>query len=406
MSSEAKRGVGLLEGISILDLADEKASFCTRLLADLGACVIKIEKPGGDPSRERGPFYQNRTQLGESLSFIYNNSNKYGITLNLAHAEGRRLFLRLIKRADVVVESFPPGYLHDLNLDFEVLSQTQPGLILVSVTGFGQYGPRRDFKSCDLVAAAFGGQMYVAGSPSTPPLKSFEDQSYYTASLFAAVSILLALRKRNQRGKGEHIDISLMEAVTATLEHVMIRYFGEQIIAKRQGCLHWNNAFYIFPCKEGFIHLSLFQQWDTLIEWLESEGMVEDLKDEKWQDEAYRQKHLDHIIKVMERWTITHTRKELFEVGQLMRFPWAPVQSPNEVLESPQLREREFFVTEKHPKLGTTLKYPRLPFKLNPQCTAPFKRAPLLGEDNAKIYRKELGITEDEMTRLFSIKAI
>src|SRR4030043_1096391 len=190
-----------------------------------------------------GPFLGDFPHPERSLFFLHNNTNKLGITLNLEHSEGKRIFRRLVDRVDVVVESFSPGYLKDLGLSFEILSGTNPKLILVSVTGFGENGPRSQYKSCDLIASAFGGQMYVSGSPSTPPLKAFGEQSYNTASLFAAIGILLALRKRNLSGEGEHIDISLQEAVASTLEHVMIQYFYGRIVPKRQGGVHWNNAF-------------------------------------------------------------------------------------------------------------------------------------------------------------------
>jgi crotonobetainyl-CoA:carnitine CoA-transferase CaiB-like acyl-CoA transferase len=398
--------ISLLEGIRILDLADEEASFCTKLLADMGANVIKVERPGGDPSRKMGPFSADTSDPERSLFFLYHNTNKLGITLNLEHSEGRKIFRRLVEKVDVVVESFSPGYLKSLGLSFEILSRTNPKLILVSVTGFGQDGPRSQYKSCDLVASAFGGQMYVSGSPSTPPLKPFGEQSYYAASLFAAIGILLALRRRNRSGKGEHIDISLQEAVVSTLEHVMIQYFYEKTIPKRQGSLHWNNSFSILPCKDAHILMSLFQQWDTLVEWMDGEGMAEDLRDERYKEEEFRQSHLDHIVEVLQRWTETHTANELFELGQLMRFPWAPVYSPKGVLENPQLKARGFFVEVSHPELGTPMQYPGAPYKFDGCSLDRWKRAPLIGEDNRKIYQKELGLSEEELERLSSIRAI
>ena len=393
---------GLLSSLRVLDLADEKASFCSRLLANMGARVIKIEKPGGDPSRNIGPFRKGSLKSKNSLSFFYNNTNKLGITLDLEHREGKSLFLMMVRKTDVIVETFPPGYLEQIGLDFKVLAQVNPKHILVSVTGFGQNGPMRDLKSCDLVASAYGGQMYVSGSPSKPPLKAFGEQSYVAASLFAATGVLLALRKRAKTGKGEHIDISLQESVTATLEHVMVRYFSEGVIPRRQGSLHWNDAFTVLPCKDGFIHLTLFQQWETLIEWLDTEGMAEDLKDEKWRDEDYRRAHAEHVIKVLGWWTKTHTVDELFELGQRMRFPWAPVQSPGDVLRSPQLNGRDFFVEMDHPETGSVLKYPGVPYKFSRGFIHKKKPAPLPGEDNVMIYQKELGIAEAELKRLVS----
>lgn len=396
----------LLRDIRILDLADEKASFCSKLLAHMGACVVKVEKPGGDASRGIGPFLKNSPHPERSLFFYHNNTNKLGITLNLENSEGRKIFCRLLEEADIVIETFPPGYLKELGLGFEALREMNPRLIMVSVTGFGQKGPRMNHKSCDLVASAMSGQMYVSGSPSTPPLKPFGEQSYYAGSLFAAVGILLALRKRNRSGKGEHIDISLQEAATSTLEHVMIRYLYDQVIPKRQGRVSWNNALYIAPCKDGFIQVTLFHQWKTLVEWMDSEGMADDLTDEKWNDEQYRLQRRDHIIEVLRRWTETHTTRELFEMGQLMGFPWAPICSPQEVVESPQLKAREFFEAVDHPEIGTSLKYPGLPYKCNSPLLKQLRRAPLIGEHNVQVLQGELGLTGQEVQRLSSTGAI
>lgn len=397
---------GFLNGIRILDLADEKASFCTKLLADMGVRVIKVEKPGGDTSRKTGPFCEDTSQRKNSLSFFYNNTNKLGITLDLEHREGKSIFQRLVKKTDVIVETFPAGFLRRIGLDFEALSGVNSKLICVSVTGFGQSGPRRDYKACDLVTSAFGGHMYVSGSPTATPLKGFGEQSYYTASLFAAIGVLLALRKRAKTGKGEHIDISLQESVTATLEHVMVRYFSECVIHQRQKSVHWNEDFVVLPCKDGFIHVTLFQQWETLIEWLATEGMDEDLKDEKWLDDNYRREHIEHIIEVLERWTKTHTINEIFEPAQLMRFPWAPIQSPSEVLNSPQLITRNFFVKTDHPESGITLKYPGAPYKFTSGFIPKKNPAPLPGEHNVMIYQQELGISTKNLKRLYCQKVI
>ena len=255
---------GLLQRLRILDLADEKASYCSKLLADLGASVIKIEKPGGDPSRQLGPFFKTSPSPEGSLFFWHNNSNKQGITLDIEKEEGKELFLRLLIDADVVVESFVPGLLRQIGLGFDVLSARNPALILASVTGFGQDGPRSQYRFCDLVTSAFGGQMFVSGSPSTPPLKPFGEQSSYVTSLFSAIAILLALRKRRLIGKGEHIDISSQECVASTLDHVLVGYFYDRVIPGRQGSVSWNNTSFILPCKDGYIHLTIATQWDAM----------------------------------------------------------------------------------------------------------------------------------------------
>lgn len=395
----------LLEGMQILDLADEKASFCSKLLADLGARVIKIEKPGGDPSRRIGPFLGGAVHSEKSLFFYYNNTNKLGITLDLEHEEGKKIFFKLLKKTDTVIETFRPGYLIEIGLGFDVLRDVNPELILASITGFGEDGPRSQYKSCDLVASAFGGSMYLNGSPSTPPLKPFGEQSYYTVSLFAAVGILLALRKRAYSGNGEHIDISLQEAVVSIVDHAMIRFFYEKVIAKRQGCLYWNNDFCILPCKDGPILLTVSLRWDILVEWMKSEGMAGDLQEEKYFEEEYRIAHMDHIIEVLEQWTKSHTTQELFELGQLMHFPWAPIYSLKEVLNNPQLKAREFLTSVEHLEINKSIFYPGSPFKF-PSSLDRWKRAPLIGEDNVQVYQKEFSLSKEEFERLSTLKVI
>jgi crotonobetainyl-CoA:carnitine CoA-transferase CaiB-like acyl-CoA transferase len=391
---------GLLAKIRVLDLADEKASFCSKVLADLGAQVTKVEKPGGDSSRKLGPFRNNSGHPKESLSFSYNNTNKLGITLDLENSIGRDLLARLVRNTDVLVESFPPGYMDELGMSFGFLSEVNPRIIVVSVTGFGQSGPRRDYKSCDLVASALGGQMYVSGSPSLPPIKTHGQQSYLTASLYAALGVLLALRKRAKTGKGDHIDISLQDAVASTLEHVMIRYYHDQVVATRSGSRHWNNFFCILPCKDGFIHLTPFVEWETLLGLLESKGKAEDLKDEKWKDEAYRTEHFDHLIEVLGQWTKGYKVDELFHLGQLMRFPWAPIQRPNEILRCPQLKARDFFVDLEQSETGSVLKYPGVPYRFSSKHSMPRKRAPRVGEDNLQVYQGQLGLHKEELETL------
>ena len=384
MNGQRNRG-GALFGYRVLDLTDEKGRLCSRLLADMGAEVIRVENPGADSVRN---------------PFSWENLGKRGITLNIEAKSGQEIFKKLVKTADVVVESYQPGYLEALGLGYPELGQINPRLIMASVTDFGQSGPHRSYKSCDLVASALGGQLYVGGEPETPPLKPFGNQTYYSAGLFVAIGILLAVWNRHATGRGQHLDISLQECVAATLDHVLVRYFYQGRVAKRQGSLHWNSAFRIFPCRDGYILLSLFQQWETLVEWLEAEGMAEDLVDEKWRDGETRLQHLDHIVGVLGRWTRTHTVAELVEKGQLMHFPWARVTSIPELVDSPQLEERDFWVEAEHPRSGKKYKYPGAPCKLSRSPWQVGSRAPKPDEDNRVIYQEELGLSEEQIRSL------
>jgi crotonobetainyl-CoA:carnitine CoA-transferase CaiB-like acyl-CoA transferase len=371
-----------IENYRVLDLTDEKGMLCSKLLADMGAGVIRIEKPG------------------QKVARVYANSGKHSITLEIESAKGRDLFKRFVKDFDILVESFPPGYLGSLGLNYAELEPINPGLIMTSITHFGQTGPYRDFKSSDLVAAALGGQLSVCGEADKPPLKPFGPQVFNTACLFAANGILLALWQRHTSGKGQYLDISIHESVAATLDHVLVRYFSEGEAAQRRGSLYWNNAFRIFPSKDGYILLSLLHQWETLVELLDSEGMAEDLADQKWQLADERRDNIDHIIAVLEKWTRAHTTDELVELGQMMHFPWAKVASIPEVVNSPQLNEREFFIEAADHDSSRSFKYPGAPFKMSQSPLRPNTIVPVAGEYNHEFYHLKLGLTEIEIAGL------
>jgi CoA:oxalate CoA-transferase len=275
---------GALNGYSVLDLTDEKGKLCIRTLSDMGAHVVRLA-----PEDKR------------LRSFITN--------------------------ADILVETSPPGYLKSLGADYDVLSEQNPQLIMASITHFGQTGPYKSFNSCDLVNQALGGWLSVTGEPSKP-LKLFGNQSYHVASLFAVNGILLALWQMHATGHGQYLDISIFECVAASLDYVLPRYFYEDVVSHRRGSLYWNNAFRVFRCKDGYILLTIHHQWDSLVELMASEGMAENLTDVRWRDRQERDRHIDHVIAVIEQWTINHKASELEEIGQLMHFPWAEVKAP------------------------------------------------------------------------------
>jgi benzylsuccinate CoA-transferase BbsE subunit len=337
----------ILSGCLVLDLTDAKGRLCSRCLADMGAEVIRLEK------------------LGENADFHWEDLGKRSVTLDIELKQGQKVFKRLLKTADILVESHPPGYLETLGLGYPRLSKLNPRLIVASITPFGQSGPYSGYKSCDIAAAAMGGQLYLNGEAGSPPLKPFGDQSYYLASIFAAIGVMLALYHRHASGKGQHIDISLQECTAAALDHVLVRYFYQGEVAQRRGGLHWNGAFRVFPAKDGYVLLSLLYQWETLVEWLASEGMAEDLADSKWLDRDYRLEHIGHVIEVLERWSRKHPAAELVEKGQAMRFPWAEVASITQLLASPQLQARGFWTEIEHPATGKKFKFPGAPVRLS-----------------------------------------
>lgn len=274
--------MGILSSSLVLDLTDEKGSLCINFLSDMGADVVRL-------------------------------------------APEDKNFLDRVAKADILVETFPPGYIKSLGFSFNALGRVNPRLIMASITHFGQSGPYKNYKSCDLVNQALGGWLSVTGEPSKP-LKLFGDQSYNVASLFTVNGILLALQQRHITGKGQYLDISIMEGVAASLDYVLPRYFYQGVVSKRQGSRHWNNAFNIFPCQDGYILMTIHHQWDTLVELMAYDGMAGDLVEEKWRNRQERNRHIEHVISVIKKWTLKHKAKELAEKGQLMRFPWAEVK--------------------------------------------------------------------------------
>lgn len=374
-----------LSGVRVVDLTDAQASFSSRLLADLGAEVVKIEPPEGSRERFQGPFLNGIENRENSLSFWYNNGGKLSVTLDLTAENDRQGFLGLISTSDILIEAHPPAYLSRLGLDYTALKQLNPALCVVTVSGFGLEGPYSHYRSCDIVACASGGSMYVCGRPGRQPLKPYGNQSYYLASLFAAIGALLALREKERSGRGQHVEISLQETVAATLEHVLVQYFFDGMVPRRQGSLQWNYSSEIFPCRDKFILLTFGRDWDMLVSLLEQEKMAADLGHQAWQNDSFRAKHIDNIEEVLTLWTCRHSGDDLFKLGQSLRLPWAVVNDVNDVLENEQLNSRGFFIVGKHPLVEKEF---RLAGPVLKPCgceSVAWQRSPLLGEHNGRL---------------------
>ncbi|MDO8674033.1 MAG: CoA transferase, partial [Dehalococcoidia bacterium] len=269
---------GLLSPYRILDLTDEKGVACGRVLADFGADVIKVERPGGDPSRNIGPFYHNIPDPEKSLFWFAYNANKRGITLDLETTAGRDLFKKLVETADAVVESFPPGYMESLGLGYGDLARINPGIILTSISPFGQTGPHKDFKGPDLITWGMGGMMYVSGDPDRPPIRISCPQSYPHGGTIAATGTMFALFHRGATGEGQHVDVSIQEQVVRTL--MVVRQFwdvgGENL--ERIGQYRGSQRL-IWPCKDGYVNFTIhggaggLRSNQGLVDWLKSDGV-------------------------------------------------------------------------------------------------------------------------------------
>ncbi|MFA5064684.1 MAG: CoA transferase [Dehalococcoidia bacterium] len=373
-----------MSGIRVLELSGRWTGFCGRLLSDLGAEVLLAEPPGGSTSRSAGPFLSDKPGPDGSLSFWYDNAGKPGITVDMAIPSGCERIRQLVQSCDIVIESCAPGRLAAAGLGYEVLRRINPALIMASITGFGLTGPYSRYKSCGLVASAMGGQMYVCGLPGRQPLQPYGEQPYRLASLFAACGILMALRRRDLMGEGQHIDISLQEAAAAALEHVMVQYFHDKVVARRQGSLQWNYAADLFPCRDGYILLTFNREWDTLVELLSRHDIAAELKQPAWREESYRRQHIEDIQEVLTFWTCQHDSGELFRLGQDMRFPWAPVGSIADVAQNAQLRSRRYFVPASHPLVEQGFEVPRPVIAFTGAPTYTWRPAPCVGEHEKK----------------------
>ena len=260
-----------LTGYRALDLAGPMGVYCGKLLADMGADVIKVEPPGGDPMRHVGPFIGGQPGPGRSLYWLHFNTNKAQHNAGHQHGGGRGHAAptrhRLRRSAG---ETAPPGYLDSLGLGYESLAADAPGLVYASITPFGQTGPYRDFKASDLVGFAMGGYLYVTGWPHTPPTRLWGSQAYHTAGNRAYVAILLALYHRIATGEGQYIDVSMQEAVAATTEHVNTTYNYTGESAMRCGFRHGGQFVATWPCKDGYasITTNTRKAWDDLRAWM------------------------------------------------------------------------------------------------------------------------------------------
>jgi crotonobetainyl-CoA:carnitine CoA-transferase CaiB-like acyl-CoA transferase len=402
---EYNRPEGFIPKYRVLDLADEKGAYCGKLLGDLGAEVIKVEHPCGDRMRLRGPFFKNEVHPEKSLFFLYFNTSKGSITLNIEDPAGQDIFKKLVATADVVIESFPPGYLDVLKLDYRRLKKINPKLVMTSITPYGQKGPLSRYKAADINIMAMSGYMQLVGEPDGPPMVLGGEQSFYPGSQYAAVGTMAALFYRDAvSGRGQHVDVSMQEA--------MISFWHEQTPVPMWQKTKENNTRVgvmdamvtpcgLYPCKDGWISLCVVtpQEWDALAQWIyEVTGNPEVLKDEYKGGLISRMPVRDMVNVLVMEFTDKLTGREIFLEGQKRKIVVMPVNDVPSLLDDAQLNARNFWVELDHPVVGR-LKYPKGAL-YSDAIGAPFKAAPLLGEDNERIYCKELGYTKEDLAVL------
>ncbi|HZH83025.1 MAG TPA: CoA transferase [Phototrophicaceae bacterium] len=352
-----------LKGFRALDLTDLSGQLCGRVLADLGMEVIKIEPPGGDPARNMAPFIASADGKRLSTVFAHLNAGKASKVLDLNAEAGRAQFRELVKDADVVIESFQPGDLDAKGLGYKDLAAINPRIVMASITGFGQTGPKKNLACNDLVALAESGFLYISGDPSLPPVKPPETQAYYFASLFATAGLLAALYRRERTGQGDHVDASMQEAL-ATQEHIIRLWANEQQIAKRAGSQHGSVApAKIFSCKDGFVYLYVTRQhWKLFLSLWKNHPIVFDASD--WLNNLYRRAHADELNSAVEAFLSGFTMAEITEFLQAKGIPCVPVNTPMGFANDEQVRERGFMAPVEHAGFGKT-KQPAIPFVID-----------------------------------------
>ena len=405
----------MLSSFRVLDLTDEKGFLCGKILADLGADVIKIEKPGGDKARNIGPFYQNIPHPEKSLYWFAYNLNKRGITLDIETRDGQEIFRRLVKKADFVIESFPVGYMDKSGLGYSALSKINPHLVMTSITPFGQTGPYKDYKASDIVGMAMGGLMYVTGTPERSPVRISSPQAYLQASAHAAAATMIAHYYRETTGEGQYVDVSMQQCVVWGLANVIPLWELNRVILRRVGSYlsgRWTGTKQrlVWQCKDGYVLFMVMggafgaKTNRGIVKWMQDEGMVtEFLQNMDWHafDMAKQTQELqEQIEEPIARFFMTHTKAELYEGAFKQGIMLAPVSSPKDIIENTQLKARDFWVDVEHPELGSTIRYPGAFVKASETPCVIKRRAPLIGEHNLEIYEGELRLSRDEICML------
>ena len=396
-------GYMALENLTVLDLTRVLAGpFCTMMLADMGAHVIKIEIPGsGDDTRAYPPFREkNRNGERESLYFANINRNKKGVTLNLKTDAGKELFKRLVEQADIVVENYRPGVMDKLGLGYDVLQQINPRIIYAAVSGFGSYGPYHLRPGYDILSQAMGGMMAITGPQGGPPTRAGSALGDILGGLHVTIGILAAINARTITGKGQRVDISLMDSVIAATENTAIKYLETGQIPQRMGNRYAAVSPYdAFRCKDGVIIIAAGNQhlYEKLCnEVLHRPNMI---TDPRFTDMPGRLKNQDDIQAVIENFLKDYTMQQATELILSKGIPAGPILDISQILADPHVKEREMFVEMDHPTLGR-ITVNGCAIKLMDTRPSVRTPAPALGQDNREIYQGMLGLTDEQYSAL------
>ena len=410
---------GLLEGVRALDLTHYFAGpYCTRLLAGLGAEVVKVERPPlGDPLRRFGPFAScpgaaratDETAPTEDGGWhLYLNAGKRSLALDLKSEQGRQALLQLAQRADVLVENFAPGTLARLGLGYEALRRANPALVVASISNFGQTGPYRDWRAAEATLYAMGGLMNITGEPDQEPLKEGAPLAQLGAGQNAFVATMAALMYAEETGEGQHIDVSIAEYATNILENALMQYSYSGQEYSRVGNRGYGRAAWgIYPCRDGFVGIIAGpdHRWPEVARIMERD----ELADPRFASRRGRQDNADEVDALMLPWLIDHDKVDIFKAGQDSGLGFSFVATMQDILEMEQLLARDYFVELEHPAAGT-LRYPGAPIR--PEIHEGegnawvFRRAPLFGEHTAAVLADWLGYKATRLSELAASGAI
>jgi|TARA_Y100000588_G_scaffold281242_1_gene298277 CoA:oxalate CoA-transferase len=386
-----------LDGINVLDLSQGVAgAYCTKLLAGYGADVLKIEPPNtGESTRRLGPFVGDLPGVDQSLVHLYLNTGKRSITLDIQAVEGQEIFGRLAAEADLIVESFIPGTMTNIGLGYEQLSGENPGLVITSITFFGQEGPYSGYKGGEIIAQAVSGNLQITGAPDREPLMVGGYFAQYVGGQAACASTLMAIFHSMMSGEGQSVDCSIAEANTDLLDRWGIDAVlgrGEQ---PRTGMAHhWTYPTQLYPCRDGYVALGIEPAgWGALADMVGDDA----LRKPEYTGPDRKQYHAD-IDPILVDWLKDLGKLEVFEESQKNRMSSGILMTPEDMLESPQLQARRFFEEIEHPSVGAHM-YPGPPFQLSASKWIQ-TRAPLLSEHTHEVLVGQLGFTESEISDL------
>ncbi len=392
-----------LPGLKVVEYSEfVSGPYCGRLLTGLGAEVIKVEKPGlGDKARSWGPFPQDLPNLEKSGLFLFLNTNKLGVTLNIESIAGVKLFKELVKWADVLVENNPPVEMARLGLDYDSLSRLNPSLVMTSITPFGQTGPYRDYKGCDLINTHMSGEAF--GNPAEgvddieqdAPLKPPMHTGDFMTGLSAAVCTMSAVFARLTNDSGQHIDLSQQEALASVGRQELAFYLCEGTPHTRQKGRKRRGGI-LYRCKDGYVCIWAGPFLKALVEMI---GSPDWANTELFQNPILLSQYMDEFNRLVETWTMEHTAEEINQAAVAHGVPCSPVRTVEKLVNDEQLAFREFFVEIDHPVAGR-LKYPGAPFKLSATPWGIERPAPLLGEHNERVYCKMLGYSKRDLVRM------